>query len=146
MKNHIQMFSVQGEITAQDAKVLRSSLFTFLESDPLFLVIDLSCATLMIPEEEIHSLLSEVRSLASAKNINLTIAQTDFESLRAPRQVVDMALEKRARILQSKVELREQIQTQIVHLTQENLTLKEKMKRPRLLAPFSFLDRLWSAK
>lgn len=146
MKNHIQMFAVQGEITAQDAKVLRTSLFDLLETNPPFLVIDLSGATTMIPDSELHTLLGEVRTLASAKNLSLSIAQTDFESLRAPKQVVESALEKQARILEGKIELREQIRAQITRLTEENQDLKQKLNRPSALSPFSFFEKIWSPK
>lgn len=145
MKNSIHTFSVQGEITAQDAKVLRTSLFTFLETNPPFLIVDLSNATLMIPDAEIHSILSEVRTLASAKNLSLSIAQSDFESLQAPKLVVEAALEKHARILESKLELRQQIKNQIKTLTEENKDLKEKVKRsPRSISPFVFFEKLWN--
>jgi hypothetical protein len=146
MKNHIQMFAVQGEITAQDAKVLRTSLFDLLESNPPFIVIDLSQATAMIPDSEVQTLLAEVRTLASAKNLSLSIAQTDFESLRAPKQVVESALAKKARILEGKIELREQIRAQITQLTEENQSLKQKLKLPSALSPFSFLEKIWSSK
>ncbi|MBS1960297.1 MAG: hypothetical protein JST80_12540 [Bdellovibrionales bacterium] len=146
MKNSIHTFSVQGEITSQDAKVLRTSLFTFLETNPLFLVVDLSQATLMIPDAEIHSILSEVRTLASAKNLSLAVAQSDFESLSAPKLVVEAALEKHVRILESKLELREKVKEQIKQLTEENKELKEKVKRsPHSISPFVFFEKIWSS-
>lgn len=146
MKNHIEVLSVQGEITAQDAKVLRFSLFNLLEANPPYLIVDISQATTMIPDSELQTLLSEVRTLASAKNLSLSIAQTDFESLRAPKQVVEAALEKRARILESKLELREDIRKQITQLTKENQNLKEKLRKPSLLSPFSFFEKIWNSK
>lgn len=146
MKNHIQMFSVQGEITTQDAKVLRTSLFDLLETNPPFLVVDLSQATTMIPESELHTLLAEVRTLASAKNLSLSIAQTDFESMSAPRQVIESSLQKQAKILESKIELRQQIRAQIAQLTEENKELKQKLNRPSALSPFSFYEKIWSSR
>jgi anti-anti-sigma regulatory factor len=146
MKNHIQVFGVEGEIQHHDAEVLRSALFTFLESQPPFVILDLSQATLMVPDSEIQKILTEVRTLAQSRNIQLSIAQTDLESLRAPKQVLESALEQRAKILEAKLELRQSIQDQTAKLKTENETLRSQLKRPSPLSPFSVFEKLWNSK
>lgn len=144
-RNRVQTFSVQNELHRSDLEVLRNTLFTFLETKPPFLIIDLSAAQPMVPEIELQSLMQETRTLAMAQGTELQIAFSDFESMQAPQQIIQNALEDRIKILENKIELREQIKTQLSDLKKENLKIRAKLEAPQP-EEANWMSRLWNSK
>ena len=105
MKNQIHTFLIQGEITPQDLTVLNGSVLKYLESDPAYVIIDLSQAQLSVSELELQKILREIKTFAQAKDLSLVISQSDVESMHAQQMVVEMALQKKLQFLENKIEI-----------------------------------------
>ena len=149
IQNEIHTFSIHDEITGIDTEVIKQSLMRFLNSDPTYVILDLSWATLELPETELEAALLEIKTYAQAKNINLVIARTDLESADAPQRVVELALEKRIQLLENKIDLRENLLKQTALLQKENQELREQREQEPAddgLSPIisPLVDRLWN--
>ena len=148
MKNQIHTFQIQGEIQALDLEVLKDSVLKYLESDPLFVVVDLSQTLSLVPEIDLQKQLSEIKAFAQAKNLSLIIAQSDIESMHAHQRVVELALQKKMQILENKIELRRQMNDDAVRLRNENEHLRKSLEEQVLSNPFQhklspFAEKLW---
>jgi hypothetical protein len=152
MDDQVHHFKVNGEIGPGDLSVLRKSLFRFLDGLPSFTILDLSEASLQIPDFEFQKILVEIQTLAKAKALNLIIAQTDIESKVAKQSLLEMALQKQVEILKGKLALREEMRTQLELLIDENNKLKgtisdriEKLKgESTRKGPFApLVEKLW---
>ncbi len=124
IENQIHTFTVQGAIERRDLQVLRLGVSRFLESKPSYVILDLSPATLSAPDQELQSIILELKTIALSRQISFYVAQSDIESIQAHRNVTEMALTKQVQILQNKVELREKLKAQAEQLLQENSELK----------------------
>ena len=150
MKNQIHTFLIQGEITPQDLTVLNGRVLKYLESDPAYVIIDLSQAQLSVSELELQKILREIKTFAQAKDLSLVISQSDVESMHAQQMVVEMALQKKLQFLENKIELRQQIQLDAVRLREENDALKKTIEAQptssfqHKLSPIA--EKLWSEK
>lgn len=156
VKSPVQTFQVQEDIFPQDLQVLKAGISRFFESNPEYVVIDLSQASLQVSDTELQAALLEIKTLAQSKRICLSIAQSDIESDYAHQMVIEMALQKRAQILENKLELREQMKADALRMIEENEKLKQELleKRqkakqeqksetaPNKLNPF--IEKLWS--
>ena|GEM_PF-3292780 len=139
----VQTFQVQEDILAQDLILLRESLNQFFNSNPSFVVVDLSQASLQVSDDELQSTLIQIKTLAQSKEISLVIAQSDIESRLAHQQVLEAALLKRARILESKLELREKMKSDALRLKEENEKLREQLPKDDSI-PNPLMEKLWS--
>jgi hypothetical protein len=144
-KNRVQTFLIQGEILRSDLEVLRQSLLTFLESKPPFLVIDLSQSSSMVPEADLQNCMQDIRTVAQAQNTELKIAHSDFESMRAAHQVIENGLNKTINVLESKIELRRDIQNQLSQLKTENDRIRTILESPKPETNH-WMNRLWGSK
>ncbi len=146
----IQTFQVQNDIFPQDLTLLKSSLVQFFESNPEYVVIDLSQSSLQVSDSELQSTLLEIKTHAQAKNINLVVAQSDIESSYAQHKVLEMALAKRAQVLENKLELREKMKRDASRMLEENNKLKQEIaEKKRDQAQISHklnpvMEKLWS--
>jgi hypothetical protein len=144
---------------------LKMGITRFLDSNPSFVVIDFSSATLMVPDSELQVVIQGLKTVALSKQIDFYVAHTDIESIRAQRNVLEMALTKKVKILQNKVEIREKLKNDAEKLLSENLDLKntvaEQMERLQALKDKAkndpqtrslihklspMLEKLWSEK
>jgi len=139
----VQTFQVQEDILAQDLVLLRESLNRFFDSNPSFVVVDLSQASLQVSDDELQTTLIQIKTLAQSKEISLIVAQSDIESRLAHQQVLEAALQKRARILESKLELRERMKHDALRLKEENEKLREQLPKDESI-PNPFMEKLWS--
>jgi hypothetical protein len=156
IQKQIHTFQVEDEIFQPDLTVLKASLSRFFESSPTFVVLDLSQASLQLSDTELQMALLEIKTDAQSKNINLVIAQSDIESNLASQSVLEIALSKRAQILENKLELREKMKLDAVRMLEENekmkLELTEKLSQKRILNQLTpgklspFMEKLWSDK
>ncbi|MBU6153182.1 MAG: hypothetical protein KGP28_02665 [Bdellovibrionales bacterium] len=153
MDEKVHHFKINGEISPSDLQVMKDSLCRFLESTPEFVVVDLSEITLQVPDFELQTTLTEIRTLALAKGVSLQIALSDIEAGTARKTVLQNALEKQLRILQGKLELREEMRQNMERILEANRALKsaidEKSSALTLNRrnPFNPLfERLWSEK
>ncbi|NDG86132.1 MAG: hypothetical protein EBX52_13970 [Proteobacteria bacterium] len=153
MDEQVHHFKINGEISPEDLQILRGSLHRFLESNPEYLVIDLSEITLQVPDFELQGILTELRTLASARGVSFQVAMTDIEAGVARTAVLQSALEKQIRILEAKIELREEMSRNLEQIIDANRSLKtaiEEKKSELTLNrrnPFNPLfERLWSEK
>ena len=155
MDEQVHHFKVTGEISPSDLGVLRKSFFQFLESNPEFLVLDLSEVTLQVPDFELQTVLTEIKTLASSKALHLQIAQSDIEARVATQSVLEDALSRQVDALKAKIELREEMKRNLEKIIDSNRALKEAIsERSSQLQtgssqknPFHpLIDRLWSEK
>lgn len=153
MDEQVHHFKINGEIHASDLEILKQSLHRFLESKPEFVVIDLSETTLMIPDFEFQSVLTEIRTLGSSLGLSLQIATSDIEAGIAKNAVLRNALEKQLRVLQGKLELREEMKRNLEEIIEANRKLKNAIEDRKSESslnrrnPFNPLfERLWSEK
>jgi hypothetical protein len=156
IQNQIHTFQVQEEIFPQDLNLLKSSMIRFFESNPPFAVLDLSQSSLQVSDSELQSTLLEIKTHAQARNLHLSIAQSDIESDFAYQNVIESALLKRAKILETKLELREKLKADALRMIGENEKLKSELQEkltekkqqensvPHKLSPF--MEKLWSDK
>ncbi len=153
MDEQVHHFKINGEIHPADLEILKQSLQRFLESKPEYVVIDLSEITLMIPDFELQSVLTEIRTLGSSLGISLQIATSDIEAGAARNSVLRNALEKQLRVLQGKLELREEMRRNLEEIVEANRALKNAIEDRKSATtlnrrnPFNPLfERLWSEK
>jgi hypothetical protein len=165
VQDQVHTFTATEEIARTDLAVMKVGIARFLESKPSFVVLDLSPATLMVTDSEIHSVVEELKTIALSKQIDFYVAHTDIESIRAHRNVLEIALTQKVKTLQNKVEIREKMKLEAEKLLSENddlknavatqmarlQALKEKSKNDpaaqSLIAKLSpMLEKLWSEK
>ncbi len=153
MDEQVHHFKINGEITPDDLQMFRKSLHRFLETNPEYVVIDLSEISLQVPDFELQTALTEIRTLAAAKGISLQIAMSDIEAGIAKNSVLQSALEKQIRVLQGKIELREEMKRNLEQIVEANRALQSAIEdRSVSLSlnrrnPFNPLfERLWSEK
>jgi CRISPR/Cas system-associated protein Csx1 len=153
MDEQVHHFKITGEITPEDLQILKGSFHRFLDSNPEFVVVDLSEITLQVPDFDLQTALTEIRTLASAKGISIQIAMSDIEAGIAKDSVLQSALERQIRVLQGKIELREEMKRNLEQIIDANRQLKSAIeeKNPSLTLnrrnPFNPLfERLWSEK
>jgi len=153
MDEQVHHFKVTGEIIPDDLVVLKQSLFQFFDSHPAFTILDLSEITLQVPDFELQNALTKISTMAQAKGLHLSVAQTDIEAKLAKQTVLEMALIKELDVLRAKVELREKISNDLKEIIEQNQTLKEtinqkldaaKNKNAGVLNPF--IEKLWSER
>ena len=137
VQDQVHTFTVTEELVRTDLATLKAGISRFLESKPSFVVLDFSQATLMIPDTDLQLVIQELKTIALSRQIDFYVAYTDIESIRAHRAVVELALTKKVKILQNKVEIREKMQAEAEKLLSENqrlkLTVTEQMERLKIL-------------
>ncbi|NDG83791.1 MAG: hypothetical protein EBX52_01990 [Proteobacteria bacterium] len=152
LDEQIHEFKVTGDIAPGDLNVLKKSLLRFLDTLPPFTILDLSEASLQVPDFELQGVLVEIQTLAKAKGLHLVVAQTDIESRVARRSLMEMALLKQIEILKGKIALREEIHSRLETLVHENRNLQVLLDRSRSLAENTsgrggvlspLLEKLW---
>ena len=154
MDHQVHHFKVTGEVAPSDLKILKESLFAFFKSNPSFVVLDLSEISLQVPDFELQSAITEIITLGKSKQMNLAVAQTDIEARLAKQTILEGSLLQKIDILQSKIELREQIRKNMEELKQQNLAIKASLEekamqsksagRSGMLTPL--LERLWGER
>jgi hypothetical protein len=152
LNENVHEFKVTGDIGPGDLNVLRKSLLRFLDSLPPFTILDLSEASLQVPDFDVQGVLVEIQTLAKAKALNLVTAQTDIESRAARRSLMETALQRQIDILNGKIALRKEIHSRLESLVDENRKLRDQLDRtrseferqngrPGRLSPI--IDKLW---
>ncbi len=154
MDEQVHHFKVTGEVAPNDLTLLKKSLFGFFDSNPSFVVLDLSEIMLQIPDFELQGVLTELITLGKSKQINLAVAQTDIEARLARKTLLEGALSQQLEVLQTKIELREKIRKDIEDLKRQNQSIKESLEekarvaasaeKSRLFTPL--LERLWGGR
>ncbi len=130
-QNPIHHFNLTGELNASDLTVLRDSLYRLYESNPAYVVIDVSRLETGLLNPQLESVLKEIQCLATAKNQDFYVAQTALEASSAFSRVLEQALDKRARIAQGKQEVLKQMKEVAAELTKENIKLKSVLQNQR---------------
>lgn len=131
LDEQVHEFKVTGDIGPGDLNVLKKSLLRFLDTLPPFTILDLSEASLQVPDFELQGVLVEIQTLAKAKGLLLVVAQTDIESRVARRSLVETALHRQIDLLKGRIAIREEIQSRLESLLAENRQLKNQLDRTR---------------
>jgi hypothetical protein len=154
-RNGIHEFRIQGPTSNADLETLRSSLYRFFETSPLFTVLDLSG---LEPDEspvDLKRLIEEAKSLASSKGLHFKCAWNASELDEIRKRLVESALEEQVNVLQARLELREKMRMDTERLMEENRnlrrTVEEELKRIDHLGETSpwfgtLAKRLWSER
>ena len=154
-RNGINEFSIQGPTSVDDLGTLRSSLFRFFETAPLFTVLDLSGMESSGLLPELSGLIEEAKSLASSKGLHFKCSTNASELEELRRKLVESALEEQVNVLQSRLDLREKMRLDAERLIEENRnlrqTVEDELKRIDRLgetSPWfgSFAKKLWSER
>jgi hypothetical protein len=153
MDDQVHHFKISGEMNSEDLQLLKQSLVRFLESTPEFVILDLSEIILHVPEIDLQAVLTEIRTLASAKGMHLQVAMSDFEVGIAKNSVLRNSLERKIKLLEGKIELREEMKRNLDEIRNLNRALKSELEdKTASLSlsrrnPFNPLfERLWSEK
>ncbi len=154
-RNGINEFRIQGPTSVEDLETLRSSLFKFFETAPLFTVLDLGGMETAAPIPSLEGLIEEAKSLASSKGLHFKCARNASELEELRRKLVESALEEQVNVLQSRLDLREKMRMDAERLIEENRnlrqTVEDELKRIDHLgetSPWfgSFAKKLWSER
>ncbi len=154
-RNGINEFKIQGPTSAEDLETLRSSLFRFFETTPVFTVLDLGGIETDGNLQALDGLIEEAKSLASSKGIHFKCARNASELEELRRKLVESALEEQVHVLQSRLELREKMRLDAERLLEENRnlrqTVEDELKRIDHMgetSPWfgSFAKKLWSER
>jgi|GEM_PF-5490556 len=149
----VHHFKLTGEIQSEDLALFRASMMRFLDTQPEFVVLDLSEITLQVPDIELQGVLTEIRTLASAKALHLQVALTDIEAATATDSLLQSALERQIHSLRAKIEIREEMRRNLEKIIEANSALKSAIDErtqgieqngSNRLNPL--IDRLWSGK
>lgn len=149
----IHEFKIEGMVDELDLKTLKESLFRFLDSGPLFTLLDLSGISPL--PQNLEPILGEISTFAASRGCHFLIARTpqDLDSNRL--RILENALEQQVCGLQAKIDLREKMRLDAEHLLLENEALKktveQEIKKMEMMSrdnPWigSFARKLWSAK
>jgi hypothetical protein len=150
MDEQVHQFKITGEVNPSDIVLLKQSLFQFFETQPAYVVLDLSEIHLQVPDFELQNTITEITTLAKSKKMNLAIAQTDIEARRVHQRLMESALVEQIELLKSKIELREEILKNIEELRAQNQSIRRSLEEKNkvtdeksgFLSPL--IERLWS--
>jgi hypothetical protein len=154
-RNGINEFRIQGPTSQEDLETLRSSLFRFFETSPLFTVLDLSGIETDGALPALDGLIEEAKSLASSKGLHFQYARNASELDELRKKLIESALEEQVNLLQSRIDLREKMRLDAERLIEENRnlrqTVEDELKRIDHLgetSPWfgSFAKKLWSER
>jgi hypothetical protein len=152
-QNPIHHFTLTETLESSDLDVLRTSFHQLYESNPPYLVVDVSQLETGLQNAKLESLLKEITALAQSKCLDFFIARTQLEADTAFALVLEVALDKKTRILKGKQQIHNEMRTVATQLLQENERLKSVLQSEHdLLATnspptgkmSSLLDRFWN--
>lgn len=154
-RNGINEFRIRDLTSNEDLETLRSSLFRFYETSPMFTVLDLTANEPGNTLSGLNGLIEETKSLASSKGLHFQCARNPSELEDIRRKLVESALEEQMNVLQARLDLREKMRMDAERLIEENrnlrLTVEDELKRIDRLgetSPWfgSFVKKLWSER
>jgi hypothetical protein len=154
-RNGINEFRIRDLTSTEDLETLRSSLFKFYETAPVFTILDLTANDTGASPSGLTGLIEETKSLASSKGLHFKCARNPSELDDLRRKLVETALEEQMNMLEARLELREKMRMDAERLLEENrnlrMTVEQELKRIDRLgetSPWfgSFAKKLWSER
>jgi hypothetical protein len=127
IRDGIHEFKVEGPVESGDEDTLSRSLHRFFESSPEFTVLD--CSSLdEAGKARIKTVVETAAILASSRGFHFISAMNPEENERAGKKILELALERKIKSLEAKIEIREKMRIEAEKLLEENLKLRSSMK------------------
>lgn len=147
----VHRFEVLGDFNHNDLDVLKNSIFVFIgkfdrptKSKPI-MIIDFSECSIKLNESTFQEFIAEVKNLALASGVSITIAQSDIESIHAENKAVELALLSKINLLENRLNLMETVKNSIFTVEKENELLRERLKTVETKkGARGIFEKLWS--
>ena len=154
-ENPVHHFKATGQMTAQDLKVIRAALYRLFESNPSYVVLNLSGVINLdqTPKILYTQVITELTSLALSKKIFFRVNKNEEEQTDSIHAILEEALHEKQALMNSKKQVKEELKNTARALFEENESLKKQLNvlkdRPTQDSGNSLgtlLDKLWSTK
>ena len=146
----VHRFDVLGDLFPSDLDVIKNALFIFNEqlhksaAEISIVILDISESKIKINENKLQLFFNELKNHALASQVQLTVAQSDIESMLAEQRAIEQSLLKQIDLLQNKLDLMISVKNKIELIQNENSQIQEKLNqlKPKHQAR-SFFEKLW---